>query len=93
MPSPVNSSLLGHFSALKDPRQCAKVVYPLVEILLLVLSATSFRSRRRRRKLLARCPLDFRALLHGVVHAGMSPATAARVRGRVAYRPRLGPCR
>lgn len=34
------SSLLDHFSALKDPRQSAKVVYPLLEVLLLVLSAT-----------------------------------------------------
>ena len=33
-------SLLDHFSALKDPRQAWKVVYPLPEILLLVLAAT-----------------------------------------------------
>jgi predicted transposase YbfD/YdcC len=33
-------SLLDHFSALKDPRQQWRVVYPLPEILLLVLSAT-----------------------------------------------------
>ena len=33
-------SLLDHFSALKDPRQAGKVVYPLPEILLLVLAAT-----------------------------------------------------
>lgn len=32
--------LLDHFAALKDPRQRAKVLYPLPEILLLVLSAT-----------------------------------------------------
>ena len=32
--------LLVHFAALKDPRQRAKVLYPLPEILLLVLSAT-----------------------------------------------------
>jgi DDE_Tnp_1-associated/Transposase DDE domain len=40
MPRPASSSLLDHFSALKDPRQCAKVVYPLPEILLLALAAT-----------------------------------------------------
>ena len=33
-------SLLDHFSALQDPRQAWKVVYPLPEILLLVLAAT-----------------------------------------------------
>jgi hypothetical protein len=32
--------LLGHFAALSDPRQHGKVLYPLPEILLLVLSAT-----------------------------------------------------
>src|SRR5208282_5011019 len=32
--------LLDHFAALSDPRQRAKVLYPLPEILLLVLSAT-----------------------------------------------------
>jgi predicted transposase YbfD/YdcC len=31
---------LDHFATLKDPRQSAKVLYPLLEILLLVLSAT-----------------------------------------------------
>ena len=33
-------SLLEHFSALSDPRQSWKVVYPLPEILLTVLCAT-----------------------------------------------------
>jgi len=33
-------SLIEHFSALKDPRQAWKVVYPLPEIMLLVLCAT-----------------------------------------------------
>src|ERR1700758_3047830 len=33
-------SLLDHFSALKDPRQNWRVLYPLPEILLLVLCAT-----------------------------------------------------
>ena len=32
--------LLGHFSKLEDPRQGAKVVFPLSEIMLLVLAAT-----------------------------------------------------
>jgi DDE_Tnp_1-associated len=32
--------LLQHFAALKDPRQLVKVLYPLPEILLLVLCAT-----------------------------------------------------
>jgi len=33
-------SLIGHFSALDDPRQPGKVLYPLAEIMLLVLCAT-----------------------------------------------------
>ena len=33
-------SLLDHFSALKDPRQPWRVLYPLEEILLVVLCAT-----------------------------------------------------
>jgi hypothetical protein len=33
-------SLIEHFSALEDPRQAWKVVYPLPEIMLLVLCAT-----------------------------------------------------
>jgi hypothetical protein len=33
-------SLLDHFSALEDPRQSWRVLYPLPEILLLVLCAT-----------------------------------------------------
>ena len=33
-------SLIGHFSALEDPRQRGKVIYPLPEIMLLVLCAT-----------------------------------------------------
>jgi predicted transposase YbfD/YdcC len=35
-----SASLLDHFSALKDPRQQWRVIYPLREILLLVLCAT-----------------------------------------------------
>src|SRR3546814_17094953 len=34
------ASILGHFSALSDPRQQWRVVYPLPEILLVVLCAT-----------------------------------------------------
>ena len=37
---PEATSLLHHFAALKDPRQRVKVLYPLPEILLLVLCAT-----------------------------------------------------
>ena len=37
---PETTCLLHHFAALKDPRQRVKVVYPLPEILLLVLCAT-----------------------------------------------------
>jgi len=37
---PETTSLLHHFAALKDPRQRVKVIYPLPEILLLVLCAT-----------------------------------------------------
>ena len=40
MDTPVSVSLLDHFAILSDPRQRAKVLYPLPEILLLVLSAT-----------------------------------------------------
>jgi predicted transposase YbfD/YdcC len=40
MPESIHSSILTHFSALKDPRQNAKVLYPLAEILLLALAAT-----------------------------------------------------
>src|SRR5579864_4589729 len=40
MVAPVRVPLLDHFAALSDPRQHAKVLYPLPEILLLVLSAT-----------------------------------------------------
>jgi predicted transposase YbfD/YdcC len=40
MPRSVPPSILTHFAALEDPRQHAKVLYPLVEILLLALAAT-----------------------------------------------------
>jgi len=40
MADPISVPLLDHFAALRDPRQHAKVLYPLPEILLLVLSAT-----------------------------------------------------
>ena len=40
MASAAGIALLDHFAALRDPRQHAKVLYPLPEILLLVLSAT-----------------------------------------------------
>src|SRR5271169_3934395 len=40
MAAPVSVPLLAHFAALSDPRQHAKVLYPLPEILLLVLAAT-----------------------------------------------------
>jgi hypothetical protein len=40
MAAPTGIALLDHFAALPDPRQHAKVLYPLPEILLLVLSAT-----------------------------------------------------
>ena len=36
----IRSSLLDRFSALDDPRQAAKVLYPLPEIILLLLCAT-----------------------------------------------------
>ncbi len=39
-PSPRIASLLDHFSALKDPREAWRVIYPLPEIMLLVLCAT-----------------------------------------------------
>lgn len=38
--TPVSRSLLDHFSALDDPRQSWRVMYPLPEVLLLVLCAT-----------------------------------------------------
>ena len=40
MDRPASTSLLDHFAALEDPRQTAKVLYPLPEILLLLLGAT-----------------------------------------------------
>jgi DDE_Tnp_1-associated len=40
MPPSAVPSFLTHFSALNDPRQSPKVLYPLPEILLLLLSAT-----------------------------------------------------
>ena len=35
-----DTSLIGHFATLKDPRQAAKVLYPVPEIILLLLCAT-----------------------------------------------------
>ena len=40
MSDPALPSIRSHFSALQDPRQSAKVLYPLPEILLLMLCAT-----------------------------------------------------
>ena len=40
MALPVSASLIEHFSALEDPRQSWKVVYPLPEVLLVVLCGT-----------------------------------------------------
>ena len=40
MEQPAGPSLLDHFAVLEDPRQAAKVLYPLPEILLLLLCAT-----------------------------------------------------
>jgi predicted transposase YbfD/YdcC len=40
MDHPAGTSLLDHFATLKDPRQTAKVLYPLPEILLLLLAGT-----------------------------------------------------
>ena len=40
MSSPRRKSLLDHFSALKDPRQNWRIIYPLREILLLVVCAS-----------------------------------------------------
>lgn len=40
MAAPVTPSLIEHFAALEDPRQSWKVLYPLPEVLLLVLCGT-----------------------------------------------------
>lgn len=40
MSDPAHPSLLAHFASLEDPRQQAKVLYPLAEVLLLALAAT-----------------------------------------------------
>jgi predicted transposase YbfD/YdcC len=40
MSEPAPPCFLSHFSALRDPRQATKVLYPLAEILLLMLCAT-----------------------------------------------------
>ena len=39
MTEPTHPSILAHFSSLEDPRQPAKILYPLMEILLLALAA------------------------------------------------------
>lgn len=36
----LHPSILRHFASIEDPRQCAKVLYPLPELLLLALAAT-----------------------------------------------------
>ena len=38
--APVSRNVLDHFSALDDPREGWRVLYPLPEVLLLVLCAT-----------------------------------------------------
>lgn len=40
MSKPAQTPFLAHFAALRDPRQSAKILYPLPEILLLLLCAT-----------------------------------------------------
>jgi predicted transposase YbfD/YdcC len=40
MPTSTDPSFLSHFASLRDPRQPGKVLYPLLEILLLLLCAT-----------------------------------------------------
>ena len=40
MSEPKHPPFLAHFAALRDPRQAAKVLYPLPEILLLLVWAT-----------------------------------------------------
>jgi hypothetical protein len=40
MTTAISTTLLDHFAALPDPQQHAKVLYPLPEILLVVLSST-----------------------------------------------------
>lgn len=40
MPASAPPCFLSHFSALRDPRQATKVLYPLAEILLLMLCTT-----------------------------------------------------
>jgi len=37
---PETTSLLDHFPALKDPRQLGRVIYPLPEVMLLILCAS-----------------------------------------------------
>ena len=40
MAAPVSVPLLAHFAALSDPRQRAKLLYPLPAILLLLFAST-----------------------------------------------------
>jgi len=40
MASPVGISFLDHFAALRNPRQAWKIVFPLPEVLLVVLCGT-----------------------------------------------------
>ena len=71
MPAP---SLLEHFSALEDPRQAGKVLYPLPEIMLVVLCATLAGAE------------DFVGIRQwgdtkiGLSHAGCCPSRAASLR-------------
>ena len=46
MTEPTHPSILAHFSSLEDPRLPAKVLYPLMEILLLALAAAIAWHRR-----------------------------------------------
>jgi DDE_Tnp_1-associated len=62
MAAPVSVALLDHFAALPDPRQRAKVLYPLPEILLLVLAATLAGARPREPSRSRRDPRDLRGL-------------------------------
>ena len=75
-------SLLDHFSALQDPRQAGKVLYPLPEVLLVALSR--FRSGQLRAlpaiKGQTMCPTDMAAIHAPRFQTGCGPWRGAFLR-------------
>src|SRR3954468_7368198 len=81
MDQAIGICLLDRFSALDDPRQAAKVLYPLPEIILLLLCATRENPRTRRR-----LPLGAQGQPPG--HLDGCRAILRRAAGRIGREPR-----